>query len=106
MSFFDISDIEQRQVLPGCRARFVHADNMTLSYWDLEAGAVLPPHSHSHEQVTTVISGKMEMRVGDETKLLGPGCGVTIPANTEHTVKALDVCFVVDAFYPVREDYR
>lgn len=106
MPFFQVKDIEQREMLPGCSARFVHGDNMTLSYWDLEMGAVIPGHSHPHEQVTTVISGKLEMRVGEETKLLGPGCGVTIPANVEHSVKALDVCYVIDAFYPVREDYR
>lgn len=106
MRCFDISDIEKRKMLPGCTARFIHADNMTLSYWDLEVGAVIPSHSHPHEQVTTVISGRIEMTVGEETKTLGPGCGVTIPANMEHSVKALDVCFVVDAFYPVREDYR
>lgn len=106
MPFVELGDVEKREMLPGCGARFVHAENMTISYWDLEPGAAIPAHSHPHEQVTTLIMGRMEMTVGSQTKLLRPGCVVIIPGNTKHSVRAEEACYVVDAFYPVREDYR
>jgi quercetin dioxygenase-like cupin family protein len=104
--FIELKDIEKKKILEKCKTRFVHVDNMTLSYWDLEPGAVIPDHSHPHEQVTTVISGKLEMTIGEETKTIGEGHVAAIPGNTPHSVKALSECFVIDVFYPVREDYK
>ena len=106
MPFLEVNNLEPRQMLPGCIARFVHADNMTISYWDLEPGAVIPNHSHPHEQVSSVIRGELELTVGGETRLLGPGGVAIVGSNVEHSVNALSECYVIDAFYPVREDYR
>lgn len=46
------------------------------------------------------------MTVGGETRTMRPRSVVTIPANAEHSVNALTDCYVIDAFYPVRDDYR
>lgn len=106
MPFTNLSDTPRRQMLPGIKARFVHGENVTVSFWDLEPGATIPPHSHPHEQITSLISGEMEMTVAGETRRLGPGCVATIAPGVEHSVKALTECYVTDSFYPVREDYR
>jgi quercetin dioxygenase-like cupin family protein len=106
MHFHELKNLQIQQVLPGCNARFVHTENMTVSYWDLEYGAVIPPHSHPHEQVTNLIIGKLELTVGDETNTIGPGAIITIPGNVEHSVKALEPSYVIDAFSPAREDYK
>jgi len=106
MQSTDLNDLSKREVAPRCWARFVHSGNVTVSYWDLEPGAQIPPHSHPHEQVTSLIEGEMEMTVGGETKRFTPGCVVVIPPNTSHAVKAAKACYVIDVFYPVREDYR
>ena len=106
MSFAELDDIEQREIFPKCHVRFVHSENMTLSYWNLEEGADLPSHSHPHEQVCNMIEGRMELTVGDETKFVHDGSVVIIPPNTLHSTKALTACYVIDVFYPIREDYR
>jgi len=106
MPFLELSQIDQREMLPGCHARFVHGDNMTVSYWNLDKGAVIPEHAHRHEQVTSLIEGEMELTLDGECKLLPPGSVVAIPSNGKHGVKALTQCYVIDVFYPVREDYR
>lgn len=49
MSFKDLTDIEAREIIPGFHGKFVHTDHMTLAYWDIEAGALLPEHAHAHE---------------------------------------------------------
>ncbi len=106
MPFVNLEGVEWREVLPGCRARFVHGERMTLSFWDLDPGAVIPRHAHPHEQVSMIIEGEMEMAMAGETRRLTPGKVAVIPPNTDHAVHALTRCRVIDAFAPVREDYR
>ena len=55
MGFEKLSDFTKREIVPGYWAVFVHFDNMTLAYWDVEAGAELPEHSHPHEQIANVL---------------------------------------------------
>ncbi|MBU4074102.1 MAG: cupin domain-containing protein [Proteobacteria bacterium] len=106
MPFVRLSDIPEREMVPGFRARFVHTERMTCSYWTIEAGATLPEHAHPHEQVTTVIRGKFEMAVDGETRAIEPGEVVVIPSGARHRGRALTDCYIVDVFHPVREDYR
>ena len=79
---------------------------MTLSYWNLEKNAVIPHHSHPHEQVTNVIEGELELTVAGQTQRLTPGSIAVIPSHAFHSANALSPSFVIDVFYPVREDYR
>jgi quercetin dioxygenase-like cupin family protein len=104
--FKKVDEVAERTLLPGFRARFIHTENLTLAYWNIDEGAALPEHSHPHEQVANVLEGKLEMTVGDETKVLEPGVIALIPPNVKHYGKALTNCKVLDIFYPVREDYK
>lgn len=106
MPFLHLDEIPRRTIVPGCHARFVHSENMTFAYWNLDEGAILPDHSHPHEQVCTVIDGELELRIGEETRLLRRGEVAVIPSEATHMAHALTPCFVLDVFYPVREDYR
>ncbi len=100
-----ILDISSKEIKEGFNARFIHTESLTLGYWDVEEGAVLPMHSHFHEQITTVIEGKFEMTIGNETKIYEAGVLAVIPPNVVHGGKALTVCKLFDIFCPVREDY-
>jgi quercetin dioxygenase-like cupin family protein len=106
MPFFRLDGISQRDILPGCHARFVHSDNMTFAYWNLDEGAVLPDHAHPHEQVCTMIDGELELKVGEETRIMHRGDVAVIPGDVVHMARAITPCFVLDVFWPVREDYR
>lgn len=106
MPFIQLDEIAQRDILPGCHMRCVHSDNMTLTYWDLDEGAVLPEHAHPHEQVCTVIEGELELTIDGETRVMIRGQVGVIPGNAPHEAKAQTKCFVQDVFWPIREDYR
>jgi len=106
MNRLQLDKLEAREVVPGCIGRFVHSDNMTISHWAFEAGAVLLAHSHPHEQVANFIEGEFELTVAGETQHLGPGDVVIISPNVVHSGRAISECYIIDAFYPVREDYR
>jgi quercetin dioxygenase-like cupin family protein len=106
MPFINLSDIEEREIVKGFRARFVHTDHMTCAYWSVTAGATLPDHAHPHEQVANIIRGRFEMTVDGETQTIEAGAIVVIPSGAKHHGRALTDCFIIDVFSPVREDYR
>jgi quercetin dioxygenase-like cupin family protein len=104
--FWRTAELTERTVFPGFHGRFVHGDGVTMVYWRVEAGAVLPEHSHPHEQVSNVITGRFEMTIGGETSVVEAGDVAVIPSNVLHSARALSDCTIIDAFQPVREDYR
>ena len=106
MPFLDLRDMIPRNPFPGCRARFVHSDNMTLAYWEFESGAEVPEHAHPHEQVVNLIEGEFELSLEGDARILKPGMVVLIPPNTPHSGRAMTSCRIIDAFHPVREDLR
>ena len=106
MNTFDLSETEVRELMPGFHGKFIHTDKMTFIYWLVEAGSVLPEHSHEHEQVVNCFEGEFELTIDGESKVLGPGTVTQIPGHAAHSGKALTDCRILDVFAPVREDYR
>lgn len=106
MKHIDLQNIEPREIMPGFLGRMVHSDNMTFVHWHIDAGAPLPEHSHMHEQVVNVIEGQFELIVAGEAQTLGPSEVACIPSNALHSGKAITDCYIIDVFYPIREDYR
>lgn len=106
MPFLRLTDLPERELIDGYHVRFVHSDRMTLAYWTIEADAAMPTHDHPHEQVATVLEGTFELQVGGQTRRMGPGDVAVIPPNVPHGGRAVTDCRMIDAFQPVREDYR
>ena len=106
MTFIHLDDIEQRELVPGFKVRFVHSQGMTLAYWDIAEGSALPMHSHPNEQIVNVIDGELELTVSGEAHVLKPGDVYVLEPDVPHGGKAVTRCRVIDAFHPVREDYR
>ena len=106
MAFIDLSGMQEKEIVPGFHGRFVHTDNMTFVYWDIDAGSALPEHSHAHEQVVNVIEGELQLTADSETRIMGPGQVAVLPGNVRHSAKGITDCKVIDVFCPVREDYR
>lgn len=106
MKLINLADIEEKQMLPGLHVRFVHSENMTFAYWNIDAGAALPDHKHPHEQVVNIIEGDFELTVDGEPRIIKPGDVVIIPGNVSHSGKAVTNSRIIDVFYPIREDYK
>ena len=106
MVFQNLNAIQEREIVPGYRAKFIHGDNLTLAYWDVDPGAALPEHSHLHEQIANVLEGKFELTVDGEARILEPGQVAVIPSYIPHSGKAITHCRLLDVFHPTRDDYR
>lgn len=107
MTFFSINDLPETEMAPGLGRRAVYLDKLMLTFVDFEPGIALPLHNHPHEQITLVLEGTLEFTLGDETHILQTGQGVTVASNVFHTARSLDgPARVLDAWHPVREDYK
>lgn len=106
MAYIDLETVEEKELIPGFHVKFVHTPNMTFAYWRIEAGAELPDHSHHHEQVATLMEGRLRFTLEGETRDLEPGTVAVIPPNVMHSGKALTDCRILDVFHPAREDYK
>ena len=106
MPFYNLDNIEERELIPGFRVKLIHTENMTMAYWKIRAGSIFPEHSHVHEQVTNIIKGELELSIDGVKRVITEGQPAVIPPETLHASKALTDCEVIDVFYPFREDYK
>ncbi len=102
----NIEDIKTKELVTGITGRYVHSKNVTVGYVNIDKGAILPIHSHVNEQITQIISGRLEMTIDGVTTILEPNTITVIPSNAIHSAVALTDCIAIDTFYPIREDYK
>jgi quercetin dioxygenase-like cupin family protein len=106
MMKYSLDALTSREPMPGFHGRFIHTDNMSFAYWDIEAGAILPEHSHPHEQVVNMLDGELELVVDGVSHSLRAGDVLAIPGGAVHSGRSLTPCRVLDVFWPVRMDYK
>ncbi len=106
MNFISISNLKSKEVAPGFFGKFIHSKNMSMAYWEASEGAEIPLHEHVHEMMVNVIEGKLQLTIGEETKVIEYGEVAIIPGHVKHKAKALTNCKIIDVFYPIREVYK
>ena len=106
MTLVDIASVPDRILAPGFRARLMHGASLTIMRVQIDAGSHLPRHQHPHEQATTILSGRLQLTVGETLYDMGPGMTVFIPGGSPHQAFAPVATEALDVFTPVREDYR
>lgn len=105
MPFIDFNNRKKVNVWPGICGTMFHSEQLTFGHFTIEKGAVLPAHSHKHEQWTHLIKGELEFDIKGKKQLLTPGETPFIPSAFSHSAKAIAECKVIDCFLPVREDF-
>jgi len=101
------SDATPVEMMPGVTRRTLStSEDMMLIDVVLEKGAIVPFHSHPHEQIGYLASGRVLFELGDERRELGPGDSWLVPPNVLHQVTALEPSLAIDVFSPPREEYR
>jgi len=107
MSYYDPSERETKELLPGIIARTFWGEKMLAAVVDLDPKTALPMHSHPHEQMGIVIAGEIQFAIQGEVKILKTGDVYFIPGGAEHAAQTFDhPVKVMDVFSPVREEYK
>jgi quercetin dioxygenase-like cupin family protein len=85
----------------------LHGEKMMMVLNATLPGHSVPLHSHPHEQIGMVYSGKAVLKIGNEERIVKKGDFYCIPANVPHSDTCIgDEPFVMlDIFYPVRQDF-
>lgn len=87
------------------RKTLVHGANTLMTEFRLRKGAVLPRHSHPHEQTGYLVSGHIRLYIGGDAFEATVGDSWCIPGGVEHGADILEDAVALEVFAPVREDY-
>jgi Uncharacterized conserved protein, contains double-stranded beta-helix domain len=97
--------IEEERMNPLVTRKVIHGAQMTVARLRLSKSAKVPEHSHVHEQLSMVESGKLLFVVAGKEFVLGPGDVMPLAPHVPHWVEALEDTVAVDVFSPAREDW-
>jgi len=87
------------------RKTLVYGEKTLMTAFRLRKGAVLPRHSHPHEQTGYLVKGRIRVFIGTEAYEACPGDSWCIPGGVEHGADILEDSVAIEVFSPVREDY-
>ena len=83
----------------------VYGENTLFTEFRLAAGHSLPRHRHTQEQTGYLVSGAIQLSVGESTYDVQPGDSWCIPGNVEHGATIVADSVAIEVFSPVRKDY-
>jgi quercetin dioxygenase-like cupin family protein len=98
-------DMTQTEMTPQIRRRVVSGENLMSVEFHFDKGAIIATHHHVHEQISHIISGRIEFTVGDETQIMKAGDVLYIPSNVPHSAVILEDTVNLEIFSPPREDF-
>jgi quercetin dioxygenase-like cupin family protein len=89
------------------RRTLVWGQNSMLAEWRMKAGTVIPADQNPEmEEVAYVVSGQVEVHMGDETMAMRVGSAFVASFRTEHRIRALEDSVVMIMFSPPQEDWK
>lgn len=78
---YDVNGIHIR----GVSAPKHGAAEITSALVDFAPGQAIAPHTHDHEEVVHVLSGRLRFLLGEEETVLEAGDTAMVPAGTTHS---------------------
>jgi len=106
-AFWKPEEIPPRTLAPGVTAKIASGEKMMLALVTLAPDAVVPTHSHPHEQMGALVSGTMELTIEGETRVLSGNEMYFVPGGVPHAAKAgPGGAMALEAFSHPREEYR
>ena len=83
--FFHISELGKQKEQAGKRyLEFLRVPAMSAGVYVLPAGGADPQSPHNEDELYYVVRGEAKMRMGAETRSIGPGSIIFVAAAVEH----------------------
>jgi len=102
------NDLPVDHVSPTLSRQVVTGRDVMIAKVVLTKGAIVPKHSHVHEQIAYVMQGALRFALGDdgaEEVTISAGGVIVFPSNVPHAAVVLEESVVLDVFSPPREDW-
>ena len=104
--FVHFDEIRSFELVEGVTGRPLFGAGAMINMIELQPGAVVPLHSHPHEQLGIVLRGMQALVIDGVPHELGPMEGYVLPGGIEHSgYGGPEGALVLDIFQPVRENY-
>jgi len=98
MTFWNTATLPLSEFRPGMMSQAEMGDHLIMVCLEIAPHLKDAGHEHPFDQCGVILEGQLEMFIGTERKMLGPGQAFFIPAGERHgwkttdsPVKALDV---------------
>ena len=90
----------------GIERQMVIGQHLMICRFRFAANLITPEHTHPHEQMSLVISGRVRFFVEGREQIASPGDVLHFPSNCLHGATMMDEEVVlIDIFTPLREDF-
>lgn len=83
MYFYNLPSIDFRKKREGTFFKIITGDKSQMAYILLEPG-VTTDHSHENEQMGYILSGEVELTIGEEKKICRSGDAYLVPSGVRH----------------------
>lgn len=100
------TDIPVEHPAEGIQRQMVVGEHIMIVRFRFNPLLVTPEHTHPHEQMSIVVSGRVRFFIEGEERIASPGDVLHFPPNCLHGATMLDEEVVlIDIFSPIREDF-
>jgi quercetin dioxygenase-like cupin family protein len=90
----------------GIERQMVVGESMMICRFRFAPLLVTPEHTHPHEQMSIVVSGRVKFFVAGAEHIASPGDVLHFPPHCLHGATMLDEeVILIDIFTPLREDF-
>lgn len=72
--------------------------DVLMARFEYKKGSRVPSHTHSYEQVTTILEGRQRVIIKDKEITLETGDSYIVPANFKHEQISLEDTVTIDAW--------
>ena len=79
--FSSLTMLSEEKVTDKITRRILVGEKGMIVFWKMKAGAHAAAHSHPHEQLFWMLSGKMDFRLGSERRMCAAGDLGVIPGG-------------------------
>lgn len=105
-SFVNSADIDFEATEEGVKRKILaYDDALMMVSVHFKKGAVGTIHSHIHCQISYVESGRFEVTIAGNKKILKEGDSFLVAPDLLHGVVALNKGVLIDVFTPARKDF-
>jgi len=100
------ADIPVEHPAEGIERQMVVGERIMIVRFKFVPFLVTPEHTHRHEQMSIVVSGRVRFFIEGKETIASPGDVLHFPSNCLHGATMMDEEVVlIDIFSPIREDF-